>query len=94
MNAQVNEASYKKLKVKDLNVDVKSDGAIATGSLAQKNKKVDLLCDFSFTNTDSIHKMKIKPKVKVHNMPWQKNKDKEKVKEKDKKKDKKKKDKK
>lgn len=94
VNAQVNEASYKKLKVKDLNVDVKSDGAIATGSLAQKNKKVDLLCDFSFTNTDSIHKMKIKPKVKVHNMPWQKNKDKEKVKEKDKKKDKKKKDKK
>ena len=80
VNAQVNEASYKKLKVKDLNVDIKSDGAIATGSLAQKNKKVDLLCDFTFTSTDEIHKMKIKPKVKVHNMPWQKDNKKEKKK--------------
>ena len=80
VTAQVNEASYKKLKVKDLNVDIKSDGAIATGSLAQKNKKVDLLCDFTFTSTDEIHKMKIKPKVKVHNMPWQKDNKKEKKK--------------
>lgn len=74
INSQVNEASYKKLKFKNLDVDIKSDGAIATGSLTQKNKTVDLLCDFSFTSTDSIHKMKIKPKVKVHNLPWQKKK--------------------
>lgn len=81
VNASVNEASYKKVKVKDLTAIIKSDGAIATGNIAQKNKKVDLLCDFSFDSTDEIHKMKIKPKIKVHNLPWQKNK-------KDKKKDK------
>ena len=74
VNALVKEASYKKLKVRDLSVNIKSDGAVASGSIDQEKKNVDLLCDFSFTSTDSIHKMKIKPKVKIHNLPWQKKK--------------------
>ena len=74
VNALVKEASYKKLKVRDLSVNIKSDGAVTSGSIDQEKKNVDLLCDFSFTSTDSIHKMKIKPKVKIHNLPWQKKK--------------------
>lgn len=74
INATVTEASYKKVKVKDIIVAVNSDGAVAEGNLRQKNKNVDLLCDFTFTSTDSIHKMKVKPNVKVHDIkwPWQK----------------------
>lgn len=74
VNATVLEANYKKIKVKNIETIINSDGAIATGNLKQKNKNVDLLCDFSFTNTDSIHKMKILPNVKVHDirLPWQK----------------------
>ena len=81
VNATVSEASYKKIKVKNITTTINSDGAIAMGSLTQKNKNVDLLCDFSFTSTDSIHKMKIKPNVKVHDikLPWKK-KDKDKKK--------------
>lgn len=81
INATVSEASYKKIKVKNITTTINSDGAIAMGSLTQKNKNVDLLCDFSFTSTDSIHKMKIKPNVKVHDikLPWKK-KDKDKKK--------------
>lgn len=74
INATVTEASYKKVKVKDIVVAVNSDGAVAEGNLRQKNKNVDLLCDFTFTSTDSIHKMKVKPNLKVHDIkwPWQK----------------------
>lgn len=74
INATVAEASYKKVKVKDIVVAINSDGAVAEGNLRQKNKNVDLLCDFTFTSTDSIHKMKVKPNVKVHDIkwPWQK----------------------
>lgn len=74
VNATVIEAGYKKIKVKNIETIINSDGAVAMGSLKQKNKNVDLLCDFSFTSTDSIHKMKIKPNVKVHDIrfPWQK----------------------
>ena len=74
INATVTEASYKKVKVKDIVVVVNSDGAVAEGNLRQKNKNVDLLCDFTFTDTDSVHKMKVKPNLKVHDVkwPWQK----------------------
>jgi len=66
INAVVYEASFKKVKVKDIDVSIVSDGAVAQGNLQQRNKFVDLLCNFSFTSTDSIHKMKIRPNVKLH----------------------------
>lgn len=72
INATVQEASYMKAKVKDLKVKIVSDGAVANGHLEKDNKNVDILCDFAFTDTDSIHKMKVKPNVKFHNLPWQK----------------------
>lgn len=72
VSATVQEASYKKVKVKNIKTTITSDGAVAQGNLVQKNKKIDILCDFTFTSTDSIHKMKFKPNLKLHNMPWQK----------------------
>jgi hypothetical protein len=74
VNATVKEASYMKAKVKDVKVKIVSDGAVANWHLEKDNKNIDVLCDFTFTSTDSIHKMKIKPNVKVHDirLPWQK----------------------
>ena len=59
-------ARYKKIRLKHIDATIKSDGAIAEGHIQQKHNFVDLLCDFMFTHTDSIHHMKIKPKLKLH----------------------------
>ena len=58
--------SYKGVKLKHIDATIKSDGAIAEGRLVNRHKHVDLLCNFTFTNTDSIQKMKIKPGLKIH----------------------------
>ena len=65
-------ASYKKMKMSDISANIKSDGVVAQGRIAQRKKHTDLLCYFTFNNTDSIHKMKIKPGIRLKNMPWQK----------------------
>ena len=58
--------SYKGVNLKHIDATIKSDGAIAEGRLVNRHKHVDLLCNFTFTNTDSIQKMKIKPGLKIH----------------------------
>ncbi len=57
---------YKKINLKNIDATIKSDGAIAEGHIQQKHNMLDLLCDFTFTNTDSIKKMKIIPKFQLH----------------------------
>ena len=64
--------SYKKIKLSDISASIKSDGVVAEGHIQQTKKMADLMCDFTFNNTDSIHKMKIKPGMRLKNMPWQK----------------------
>lgn len=65
-------ASFRKIKINDLSATIKSDGVVAQGHIAQTKKYADIMCDFTFNNTDSIHKMKIKPGLRLKNMPWQK----------------------
>ena len=60
------QASYKFIKVKNMQVTIDSDGALATGHLFSPGKYVDLGCDFTFTNTDAMQKMKIKPRMSLH----------------------------
>lgn len=73
-SAKVSEVYYNIIKLKNIDTDIMSDGAIAHGTVAQKNRNIDLLCDFSFTDTDSIQSMKVKPHIKLHDLPWQKRK--------------------
>ncbi len=68
VTAHVTQASFKKIKVSDLDANIISNGAKAVGNIAVHGKRADLLCSFSFTNTDSIHKMKIKPGVSFHKL--------------------------
>ena len=66
VKANVAEAHYKRITVKNIFATVESDGAKALGNIIQKNKQVDILCSFSFDNTDTLRKMKIKPGVKIN----------------------------
>jgi hypothetical protein len=65
-------ASFRKIKFSDISATIKSDGVVADGHIAQTKKHTDIMCDFTFNNTDSIHKMKIKPRLRLKNMFWQK----------------------
>ena len=66
VQANITEAHYKKLAVRDIYATIESNGARAQGNIEQKNKHVNLLCSFSFDNTDALRKMRIKPGVKIN----------------------------
>ena len=62
------EAKHKLGRVKNLYATIASDGAVAEGSLCIHGKHMDVVCSFSFTNTDDMHKMKVKPGLKFHKL--------------------------
>ncbi len=68
IHAEVKEAKYKFVKVRNVIGTIESDGAIATGNVVVRGKRVDMLCSFSFTNTDDMQKTKIKPGIKFHKL--------------------------
>lgn len=65
VNATVFEAGYKGVRVKNLLVDIKSNGALLEGDISQQNKGLDWACLFSFTDIDKPKNIKVKPKLKV-----------------------------
>jgi hypothetical protein len=68
VDAEVFEAKYKKIKVRNIEAHMQSDGAVANGNLTMKGRRIDLLCSFSFTNTNEMKKTKVKPGVKFHKL--------------------------
>jgi hypothetical protein len=68
VSAEVAEGSYKKVKVRNIFAELVSDGAVATGNVIVKGSRVDVLCGFSFTNTNEMKKTKIKPGIRFHKM--------------------------
>ena len=68
VSAEVAEGKYKKIKVRNLFAELESDGAVATGNITVKGKRMDVLCGFSFTNTNEMRKTKIKPGIRFHKM--------------------------
>ena len=66
--AEVNDAKYKLLHVRNTVVTIKSNGAVAEGDVNIRGKRLDVLCTFSFTNTNEMQKMKVKPKLKFHSL--------------------------
>ena len=65
VNAVVREASYKGVKIKNLNVAFQSNGGQIEGDINQENKGLDWACDFSISDIDKMSTLKVKPKVKV-----------------------------
>ncbi len=66
IDATVDEAQYKKLTFRHIEAEINSNGAVAEGNLAVRGGRIDVLFDFSFTNTNEMHKTKIKPRLKFH----------------------------
>jgi hypothetical protein len=66
VKAKVKEAKYKIIKFKNVDVDIVSDGALAEGNLEADGSFAKTSLSFSFDDTKEMHKMKIKPKIKIH----------------------------
>ena len=64
--------------MKNIITNIESDGAIANGDVTLKGSLTDLVVQFSFTDTDEMHKMKIKPKLNFKHNKDKKKKDKSK----------------
>ena len=64
MDADVKKIGYRNINMKNIVANIESDGAIANGDVTLKGSLTDLVLQFSFTNTDEMHKMKIKPRLK------------------------------
>ena len=63
VEADIKKVGYRMIHMKNILADIQSDGAIANGDVTLKGSLTDLVLQFSFTNTDEMHKMKIKPRL-------------------------------
>ena len=73
VDAEVYKAKYKsplsnkrQVAVSNIVANIQSDGAVAEGKIVKKGGLVDVLCGFSFTNTNEMRKVKIKPGLRLH----------------------------
>ena len=64
VKADIKRVGYKSIHIKNMLANIKSDGALAEGDVILQGKLTDLVVKFSFTNTEQMHKMKIKPGLK------------------------------
>jgi len=87
INGTALEATYKKLTLHNLVWNITSDGDVAKGTGGMTGKLADIMCEFSFTDTEFQHSLKCKPSIKFHSLLKHGNKE-EKPKEKTTKKDK------
>ncbi len=66
VDALVYEAKYKGIKVTDVYANIVSNGAVADGKIKMKGALADIMCSFSFTDTDHMQQTKIKPGIRFH----------------------------
>ncbi len=66
IEAEIDQAAFKGVKFKNIIGTIVSDGAVANGDVKMRGKFVDVVCGFSFTNTDEMKKTKIKPGIRFH----------------------------
>ena len=65
--AKVDEASYKKVMFRNVTLTLESNGAVADGQVIVSNRLLDSKFNFTFTDTNEMQKMKVKPGVKIKN---------------------------
>ena len=68
ISAKVDEAYYGKLRVRNLTADIVSNGAVAEGKAIAWGKRMDVVCSFSFTNTNEMRKTKVRPGLRLRNL--------------------------
>ena len=64
VSADIKKVQYRNITLKNIVTDIQSDGALASGDVTMKGSLTDLMLQFSFTNTEEMHKMKVKPRLK------------------------------
>ena len=82
VDADIKKIGYHNINMKNIVANIESDGAIANGDVTLKGSLTDLVLQFSFTNTDEMHKMKVKPRLKFGHGDNKKEKEKKKKKDK------------
>ena len=68
VNADIREVDYRTIKLKNILANIDSDGAEAKGSVTLQGSLTDLMLEFMFTNTEEMHKMKVKPHLKFRKL--------------------------
>jgi flagellar biosynthesis GTPase FlhF len=66
VDALVEDTKLDGMRFSNVAAHIVSDGAVAEGKINMKGKLADILCSFSFTNTDEMKKTKIKPGIRFH----------------------------
>ncbi len=59
VTATVNECSYKRIHLKNIDIDIRSDGAEARGHIVQQGNHRQIHCDFIYNENDPKHKLRI-----------------------------------
>lgn len=82
VDAEVYEARYttsrsalgknRQIKLRNVVANMQSDGAVADGNIVMKGSRIDVLCGFSFTNTNEMRKTKIRPGIRFHKLSEEK----------------------
>lgn len=67
-NIRVDDCSYSGVHLRNLVVEVESDGGMARGRVINEGKRMDVSCEFTFTNTEHLgSSIKVtKPKLEFH----------------------------
>ena len=69
VSATIDDCSYKGVHVRNMAVNINSNGAEATGDVIQRGNWRDISCSFSFTDTNDMRKLKVSHgKLKFHKM--------------------------
>ena len=76
VEADIKKVGYRMIHMKNIVTNIESDGAIANGDVTLKGSLTNLILQFSFTNTDEMQKMKVKPKLSFGHNKDKKNKEK------------------
>lgn len=67
VTATIDDSSYKKTHVRNIDATIDCDGAVAEGDITQRGKRRDLYCHFTYTETQSTSKLKISdPGIRFH----------------------------
>ena len=64
VKADIKKVGYRTIFLKNILADIQSEGALASGNVTMKGNLTDLMLEFSFTDTEDMKKMKVKPKLK------------------------------
>lgn len=68
VTADISRIGYKNIHLKNIYADIESDGAVAEGTVTMKGSFTDLMLEFYFTDTEAMHQMKVKPRLKFRSL--------------------------